>query len=1019
MSSAFNYYSQTAALGPPDAKGLYPQSPWRFESWAPSSKDGTIEYLTVDFLEPVYATGVAVRETSGNGFVTQIEVRNANTGAFTTVFAGLDPTPPGFNDFVVTFPQTTFPVDAVRITVDTNRTLSQFEAIDAVRLDGIPLSNNDGIYRQTAGRTTVDTTLTVPAGFQLEGGVLEGAGDVIGSVTNTGGTVSPGASPGILDIQGDYTQGPQGRLEIEVAGRDPNVPEFDRLRITGTATLDGTVGVELLNGFQPAPGDQFSVVTSALRLGEFTDYDLPAPGGGGRRLGTAYSGTGLVLQNEVIPPLDWIAATTGAGNNSSTTVEQVVFDAVGNSYVVGSFQGTVDFDREHTVGGDTATSSGQDGFVASYDAQGKLRWLRLLDGSGSASATGVALQASAGGTALVVAGTFNSGITVSGTSVSGTSQNGFLLKLDDAGNLLDLVALPTGVASTAQRVAMLPSGNAVVVGDFQGTMMTSPVTLTSAGQSDAYLLEYAFGTGVVRAARLGGSGDDSGADVAVAPDGGVWMVGRFSDTTTGLAAISSTGGTDAFALKLMPFGTGYTTAVAQSYGDAGDDEAAAIAIGNDGRVHIGGNFRFSVDFDVAAETAFALHSSGDSDAFIVQLASDGSFQWARSVGGYRQDRLSDLTVDSAGHIYVTGEFRDRVDFDPLDGARLLETSSETTPEAFALKLNGSGEHLWSAQVGDLAGAVSLGRGIAVSDDGTVSLIGTFQQTIDVDPTDQVVQRSFTPGNASDTAGYAVLLAQKAAPSVQLVGVPESIVDEGTSIAVGALVSDSDSSFFTYQWSVTRDGTVLATSDEPVVSFVAEQEGLYQIDVTVVDESGNRDSARSQIAARDAWSQLQGTAYGAGTRLLTGNSLGSVDAGDRFGTAISVEGNYVLIGSPGGNEAWLYDPSATTAAAQVKEYLSAPAGVSSSAEFGATVLNLGDWLVVGAPQAATGGRVFVYAFDPSTGPLDGGTQNFSLVHTLTAPEPSGGDRFGAALARLGDLVLIGAPGRSTAAGSSVG
>ena len=98
---------------------------------------------------------------------------------------------------------------------------------------------------------------------------------------------------------------------LELAGRDPDVSEFDRLRVTGIATLDGTARVELLDAFEPAPGDEFRVLSAAVRLGQFATHDFPTPGGTGRRINPIYDGTGLTLQTQVVPPLDFAAATTG------------------------------------------------------------------------------------------------------------------------------------------------------------------------------------------------------------------------------------------------------------------------------------------------------------------------------------------------------------------------------------------------------------------------------------------------------------------------------------------------------------------------------------------------------------------------------------------------------------------------------------------------------------------------------------------------------------------------------------
>jgi hypothetical protein len=106
-------------------------------AWAPLPTNGTTEWIALGYTTPVYATGVTIRETWGNGFVTKVEVRNQSTQAFETVWSGTDPTAPGsVADFVVSFAARTYLVDAVRITVDTNHSLGTWEEIDAVQLVG-------------------------------------------------------------------------------------------------------------------------------------------------------------------------------------------------------------------------------------------------------------------------------------------------------------------------------------------------------------------------------------------------------------------------------------------------------------------------------------------------------------------------------------------------------------------------------------------------------------------------------------------------------------------------------------------------------------------------------------------------------------------------------------------------------------------------------------------------------------------------------------------------------------------
>src|SRR5439155_11536246 len=113
---------------------------------------------------------------------------------------------------------------------------------------------------------------------------------VTGKLINNGGQVSPGASPGILTINGDYTQGPNGVLNIEIAGTTPG-SQYDRLVVTGAAALAGTLTVSFLNGFTPSASDSFKVLQFASRTGTF---DKVTSTGGGREA-AAYSDTDVTV----------------------------------------------------------------------------------------------------------------------------------------------------------------------------------------------------------------------------------------------------------------------------------------------------------------------------------------------------------------------------------------------------------------------------------------------------------------------------------------------------------------------------------------------------------------------------------------------------------------------------------------------------------------------------------------------------------------------------------------------------
>lgn len=127
-----------------------------------------------------------------------------------------------------------------------------------------------GAFIQTAGSTSLASTsseLAVPAGATIQGGSLSGIGAVTGNVSNAG-RIIPGASPGLLTVNGSYVQSSGGVLEIEIGGRVAG-SQYDRLAVTGAATLGGTLAVNLIDGFSPADGDAFQVVTHGSGVGAF------------------------------------------------------------------------------------------------------------------------------------------------------------------------------------------------------------------------------------------------------------------------------------------------------------------------------------------------------------------------------------------------------------------------------------------------------------------------------------------------------------------------------------------------------------------------------------------------------------------------------------------------------------------------------------------------------------------------------------------------------------------------------
>lgn len=97
----------------------------------------------------------------------------------------------------------------------------------------------------------------------LDDGRLTGSGTIDADLENFA-AIAPGMGLGDLTVTGAVALRSPAQLEIELGGA--GIGLFDRLLIGDSAELAGTLDVRLLNGFIPASGDTFTILTSVAPL---------------------------------------------------------------------------------------------------------------------------------------------------------------------------------------------------------------------------------------------------------------------------------------------------------------------------------------------------------------------------------------------------------------------------------------------------------------------------------------------------------------------------------------------------------------------------------------------------------------------------------------------------------------------------------------------------------------------------------------------------------------------------------
>jgi hypothetical protein len=181
---------------------------------------------------------------------------------------------------------------------------------------------NSGTYTQTAGTTTIDGTFmstVATSALNLNGGSLFGTGTLGFGVVDAG-TLTPADSltaAGKLAVSGNYQQNFPGVLNIAIGGLTAGT-QYDQLNVTGTANVNGTVNLSLINGFVPTIGTTFDILTGSSVAGNFSTVNgMHINGSEHFAVACDPTDCDVTVMNGASPAAASITATTAPGRQSS------------------------------------------------------------------------------------------------------------------------------------------------------------------------------------------------------------------------------------------------------------------------------------------------------------------------------------------------------------------------------------------------------------------------------------------------------------------------------------------------------------------------------------------------------------------------------------------------------------------------------------------------------------------------------------------------------------------------------
>ena len=415
----------------------------------------------------------------------------------------------------------------------------------------------------------------------------------------------------------------------------------------------------------------------------------------------------FVIKFDVNGNVLWARSGKGQGGLTDEAYG-VSVDQAGNILLGGFFTGpAITFGSNKLK--NISNGNSWDLFLVKYAANGNVLWSKSEGGFASESITAIATDISGD---LIVTGNFSSDTVIlrNDTLVNLYSYNDlFVAKIPNSctiatptvtvsSNMLTSSSAPSYqwlldgnvlTGETSQSIALTENGSyQVLVTNTSGCSVSSaPVSITNKSGWN-WIRSNVVGTDAIFS---GVTSDKAGNAIAAGAFFGPSVSFGSSTTLTN----SNPGPGDVCVVKYDISGN---VLWARSAGGSRNDMARIVTADPSGYIYVSGNF--SSPSIVFGSIPLTNNSPQDTtDMFLVKYDSNGNVLWAKSAGGYDDDKVLAMASDKAGNIIIGGTFRSpTITF----GANVLtNTNASGYPaDAFLVKYNSSGGVMWAKSFGD-------------------------------------------------------------------------------------------------------------------------------------------------------------------------------------------------------------------------------------------------------------------------------------------------------------------------------
>jgi hypothetical protein len=213
-------------------------------------------------------------------------------------------------------------------------------------------------------------------------------------------------------------------------------------------------------------------------------------------------------------------------------------------YVVGCFS-----DNVFLQGTQLFSNGGRDIFIAKYDQNGYLKWAKQAGSIYNDNPSSVAVDTN--GNCYVTGQVNNSAVFDQFlVQTNGGSRDGFIAKLDSAGNYLWVKNFGSNQTDIGNSIAYSPLGYLFFTGQINGDALFDSITVQNHGGSDIFIAKYDLSGNILFAKGFGGINNENGRNIFVNHLGNILVTGEFDGTAVfDTTQLPSQGQTDLFAAE--------------------------------------------------------------------------------------------------------------------------------------------------------------------------------------------------------------------------------------------------------------------------------------------------------------------------------------------------------------------------------------------------------------------------------------------------------------------------------------